>query len=118
MKAILALLLILGASHVRAGDAVILYARLTEDRAIELPDGSKWQMAKGGCFPVVAYKESHTKLILQLGGTGFVIPADKAEIVEDKNLPEAIANYRTVLANYLEGYASRWRKNAEAAGRR
>lgn len=116
MKVIIALLL-LGALHGHAGDRVLLYARLVETLPVELTDGSKWQMDKGDCFPVVAYKEAHTKLVLQLAATAFVVPATKAEIVEEKNLPAAIASYRMTLTNYLNGYTSQWRKNAESAKR-
>jgi hypothetical protein len=117
MKVILALLL-LCALHARAGEPVILFARLLEALPIQLIDGSKWQMEKGDCFPVIAYKEAHTKLFLQLAGTAFVVPATKAEIVEEKNFQTARASYRVTLANYLDAYASDWRKQAEAGKRR
>ena len=54
--------------EVFAAERVLLYARLTDNLIVELTDGSKWSMDKGDCFPVVAYKEAHTKLILQLAG--------------------------------------------------
>jgi len=113
MKAILALLL-LAALQTRAGEPVILYARLLDNLGVSLPDGAKWQTQKGDCFPVVAYRESHTKLVLQLAANGFVVPADKAEIVEDKDIPAAMASYRANVNKYLDGYSARWRQNAEA----
>ena len=116
MKVIVALLLLF-ALQAGAGEAVTLYARLRDVMVVELSDGAKWQMEKGNCFPVVAYKESHTKLILQLAGTAFIIPAEKAEIVADKDIPAAIASYRENVTAYLDGFSARWRKNAEAGKR-
>jgi len=114
MKAIIALLL-LAALQTRAGEPVILYARLLDSLGVSLPDGAKWEVRKGDCFPVVAYRESHTKLILQLASNGFYIPASKAEIVEDKDVPAAMTSYRASVNKYLDSYSARWRENAEAA---
>ena len=113
MKAILAFLL-LSALHAQSGEPVILYARLLDSVGAALADGAKWQMEKGDCFPVVAYRESHTKLVLQLASSGFIVPANKAEIVADNDLPAAMANYRASVSKYLDSYSARWRKNAEA----
>jgi hypothetical protein len=116
MKAIIAMLLLLAAVlPAGAGERVILYAMLLENTPVELADGAKWQMDKGDCFPVVAYKESHTKLILQLAATSFLVPADKTRIVTEKELPGAIASYRTNVNTYINGFAARWRAKAEAA---
>lgn len=95
-------------------ERVVLYARLTENQMVDLTDGSKWQMDRGDCFPVVAYKEAHTKLVLQLAGTQFVVPAAKAAVVPDKEIEAAIVKYRANVNTYINGYASRWRTEAEA----
>ena len=113
MRLFLILLLALGAVRsVGAGERVILYAELTEGQLVELTDGSKWQMDKGDCFPVVAYKESHTKLILQLAGAQFMVPASKTRIVSEKQLGDAMAKYRTNVNTYISTYASRWKNEA------
>ena len=98
-----------------AAERVMLYARLTDNLIVELTDGSKWRMDKGDCFPVVAYKEAHTKLILQLAGAQFMVPADKTKIVPDKEEAAAIAKYRENVNTYINGFANRWRAEAEAA---
>jgi len=97
-----------------ASERVLLYARLSENIIVELTDGSKWSMDKGDCFPVVAYKEAHTKLILQLAGAQFMIPADKAKIVPDKEEPDAVLKYRANVNTYISGFANRWRAEAES----
>ena len=95
MKVVLVLLIALAAVlPANAGERVIMYAMLTEGLMVELTDGSKWKMDKGDCFPVVAYKESHTQLILQLAGTQFRVPADKTRIVTAKETEEAVKRYR------------------------
>ena len=115
MKVLVCLLGLLGAFHcLSAAERVLLYARLTENIIVDLTDGSKWSMDKGDCFPVVAYKEGHTKLILQLAGAQFMIPANKAKIVPDKEEADAVAKYRANVNTYLNGFANRWRNDAEA----
>lgn len=91
-----------------------LFARLLDTLIVELSDGSTWEMQKGDCFPVVAYKESHTKLILQLAGTSFVVLANSTAVVDEKDLPAALASYRINVNNYIDGFSFRWRKNAES----
>ena len=116
MKALIAVLLLAFCTgQSRAGERVVLYARLLQDLAVELTDGSKWQMEKGDCFPVVAYKESHTKLILRLASTNFVVVGDHAAIVSDKETPAAVERYRGTLQTYINGFSARWKANAEAA---
>ncbi len=116
MKALLAILL-LAFCTVQAGAAerVVLYARLLEDLNVELTDGSVWAMDKGDCFPVVAYKDAHTKLILRLAGATFVVAGNHAAIVNDKETPAAIDRYRATLQTYINGFSARWKANAEAA---
>ena len=79
MKSFVCLLGLLGALQASAAERVLLYARLNADLTVELTDGSKWKMDKGDCFPVVAYKEAHTKLILQLAGAQFMVPELRAD---------------------------------------
>ena len=115
MKVLVCLLGFLGAfSSLVAAERVLLYARLTENIIVELTDGSKWSMDKGDCFPVVAYKEAHTKLILQLAGAQFIVPANKAKIVPDKEEPDAVLKYRANVNTYINGFANRWRNEAES----
>jgi apolipoprotein N-acyltransferase len=116
MKALLAILLLaFSTAQAGAGEHVVLYARLLEDLNVELTDGSVWQMDKGDCFPVIAYKEAHTKLILRLAGTTFVVAGEHAAIVSEKETPAAIDRYRATLQNYIDGFSARWKANAEAA---
>ena len=119
MKALIAILfLVLCTMQAGAAERVTLYARLTEDLAVELTDGSKWAMEKGDCFPVVAYKESHTKLILRLASTNFVVASQHAAIVNEKDTPAAIERYRGTLQVYIEGFSARWKARAEAAAKK
>jgi hypothetical protein len=116
MKALMAILLLaFCTAEARAGERVVLYARLLEDLTAELTDGSTWALDKGDCFPVVAYKESHTKLILRLAGTNFVVAGNHAAIVSEKETPAAIERYRVTLQTYINGFSARWKANAEAA---
>ena len=116
MKALIAILILAFCTvQSHAGERVMLYARLLEDLTVELTDGSKWAMEKGDCFPVVAYKESHTKLILRLASTNFVVAGDHAAIVNEKETPAAIERYRGTLQTYINGFSARWKANAEAA---
>jgi len=116
MKALIAILLLAFCTvQSQAGERVVLYARLLADLNVELTDGSKWAMEKGDCFPVVAYKESHTKLILRLASTNFVVAGEHAAIVEEKETPAAVERYRATLQAYINGFSARWKANAEAA---
>jgi len=119
MKAILAILMFaLCVLQVAAGEHALLYARVTVNLNATLPDGSIWQIDKGDCFPVIAYKESHTKLILRLASNQFIIPGDAAVIVSEKETPAAIENYKTAVNSYINGVAMRWRAKAEATPRK
>jgi hypothetical protein len=119
MKALMAMLL-LAICHVQAsaGERVLLYARLLQDLTVDLTDGSTWQMEKGDCFPVIAYKESHTKLILRLASTSFVVVGDHAAIVSEKETPAAVDRYRATLQTYMDGFSARWKARAEAAAKK
>jgi len=119
MKALIAILLLaFCTAQAGAGERVELYARLRMDLTVEITDGSKWQMEKGDCFPVIAYKESHTKLILRLASTNFVVAGDHAEIVNDKETPAAIERYRVTLQTYIDGFSAHWKARAEAAAKK
>lgn len=96
-----------------AGEKVFLYARLLETSDVVLTTGAKWRMDKGDAFPVVAYKEAHTVVILQLAGAQFMMAADKTQLVPEKELPAAIEKYRTNVTGYINGYSDRWIKNAQ-----
>jgi len=116
MKALLAILLLAFCTvQAVAGERVVLYARLLADLNVELTDGSTWQMDKGDCFPVVAYKDAHTRLILRLAGTTFAVAGEHAAVVNDKETPAAIERYRATLQTYINGFSARWKANAEAA---
>jgi hypothetical protein len=110
--AILALFVAL-LSPAGAGEKVVLFARLSETTDVQLTTGAKWRMDKGDAFPVIAYKESHTMVILQLAGAQFMVPADKTTIVPEKELPAAVEKYRENVTNYINGYSDRWKKNAK-----
>jgi hypothetical protein len=115
MKALVVLFLMVAAAlPAAAGERVILYAALTEATVVDLSNGEKWRMDKGDCFPVVAYKESHTKVVLQLAGSQFIMPADKTRVVPDKELSAAMEKYRANVNTYINGYAARWRAQAES----
>ncbi|MEO6789027.1 MAG: hypothetical protein ABI318_23125 [Chthoniobacteraceae bacterium] len=119
MKTLVAILLLaLCTLQAGAGERVVLYAQLLQDLNAELTDGSKWAMNRGDCFPVVAYKESHTKLILRLGGAQFVVAGEHAAIVGEKQTPAAIERYRVTLQNYINGFSARWKAQAEAAAKK
>jgi hypothetical protein len=115
MKALVALFLLIAAAlPAAAGERVVIYATLTEGRVVDLSNGEKWRMDKGDCFPVVAYKESHTKVVLQLAGSQFMVPSDKTRVVPEKELAAAMEKYRANVNTYINGYAARWRAEAES----
>ena len=115
VKSVFSILVLLAAllQSAVAGNKVVLYARLLETTDVALSTGAKWRMDKGDAFPVIAYKESHTVIILQLAGAQFLMPADKTEIVPDKELEAAIAKYRENVTGYINGFSDRWKKNAQ-----
>ena len=92
----------------------VLYASLLENTGVQLADGAKWMMDKGDTFPVMMYKEQHTKLLLQLAGTSFLIPLERVKVIEEKDVTrEQLETYRHNVATYLESRAAKW-KNKEA----
>ena len=115
MKALFAILCLLAtALTASAGERVMIYVTLLEKLPAELSDGSVWQMDKGDCFPVVAYKESHAKVILQLAGVSFIVPTNKTRVLEEKEVPAGLATYRANVNTFINGFAQRWRAAAEA----
>ena len=46
-------------------------------------------------------------------GAQFIIPAAKANIVPDKETAQAVEKYRANVNTYINGYANRWRNEAE-----
>ena len=99
-----------------AGKKLLLFAVLTQDTQVELADGAKWMMDKGDAFPLVMFKEQQTKLVLQLAGTTFIVPATNARVLEEKEVTEAVlAAYRHNVASYIEGKTKKWRAAAAKA---
>ncbi len=107
-------ILLLAAANLRAeGKKLLLFAMLTADTPVELADGAKWMMDKGDAFPVVMFKEQQTKLVLQLAGTTFLIPAANARVLEEKEVTEEVlAAYRRNVTSYIEGRTKKWRAAA------
>ncbi len=115
MKVLFTMLCLLAAAlTAQAGERVMIYVLLLEKMPAELSDGSVWQMDKGDCFPVVAYKESHTKVILQLAGVSFAVATNKTRVLEEKEVPAGLATYRANVNTFINGFAQRWRAAAEA----
>ena len=97
-----------------AGKKVLLFAMLTKNTPVELADGAKWMMDKGDAFPVVMFKEQQTKIVLQLAGTSFVVPAENARVLDEKELTEEILSvYRRNVASYIDGKSKKWQAAAQ-----
>jgi hypothetical protein len=114
MRALITFFIWSASLFANAGERVTIMAELTETTPVQLSDGAKWNMDKGDCFPIIAYKESHTVVILQLAKASFIVPANKIREVAEKDLARAQTNYRANVNTYLNGYAARWRSAAEA----
>ena len=113
---LLSILLLALASANGAGKKPMLFAMLTKDTPVELADGAKWMMDKGDAFPVVMFKEQQTKLVLQLAGTTFLIPAANVRVLDEKELTEEVLTaYRRNVASYIDGKSKKWQ--AAAAGK-
>jgi hypothetical protein len=92
------------------GRKPLLFAMLIEDTPVELADGAKWMMDKGDAFPLVMFKEQQTKLVLQLAGTTFLIPAKSVRVLDEKEVTEGVlVAYRRNVESYLDGKAKKWR---------
>jgi len=86
-----------------------LYAMLLEDMPVELSDGARWMMDKGDVFPVLMYKESQTKLVLQLAGANFITEAKRVRILEEREVPAGLVVYRKNVETYLKSKSEKWR---------
>ena len=107
---ILSILVLHCAPALAEGKKLLLFALLTQDTPVELADGGKWMMDKGDAFPVVMYKEQRTKLVLQLAGTSFLVPATNVRVLEEKEVTdEILAAYRRNVASYIDGKSKKWR---------
>lgn len=114
--ALLCFLFLAFASAHAQGKKPLIFALLTRDTPVELADGGKWMMDKGDAFPVVMFKEQHTKMVLQLAGTSFMVPIDNARVLEEKEVTEdLLIVYRRNVANYLESKAKKWQAAAAEA---
>ncbi len=112
---LLAVLCLLGSLNpaFAKGKEIVLFATLLAETPVVLDDGAQWMMDKGDSFPVLMFKEQQTKLVLQLAGTRFMIPADRVRVSEDKAItPEMRANYRRNVETYLESQSKKWRGQA------
>ena len=110
----LSILLFAFASANGAGKKPVLFAMLVQDTPVELADGAKWMMDKGDAFPVVMFKEQQTKLVLQLAGTTFLIPAASVRVLDEKELTEEVlAAYRRNVASYIDGKSKKWQAAAK-----
>jgi hypothetical protein len=111
--AILSLLLLALAPARAEGKKLLIFAMLTQDTPVELADGAKWMMDKGDAFPVVMFKDQQTKLVLQLAGTTFLIPAANVRVLQEKEVTEEVlVAYRRNVASYIDGKTKKWRSSA------
>ena len=118
MKSVILLsaLLLAFASANAADKKLLLFALLTQDTPVQLEDGAKWMMDKGDAFPVIMFKEQQTKLLLQLAGTTFLIPATSVRVLEGEQVTEEIlAAYRRNVASYIDGKSKKWQAAASGA---
>ena len=114
MKGFLHLVLLLAACAVPASAREFkLYAALLQDMPVELSDGARWMMDKGDVFPVLMYKESQTKIILQLAGANFMTETKRVRILEESEVASGLANYRKNVETYLKTKSEKWRAASE-----
>jgi hypothetical protein len=110
MKGFLHLVLLLAACAVPASAREFkLYAALLQDMPVELSDGARWMMDKGDVFPVLMYKESQTKIILQLAGANFMTETKRVRILEESEVATGLVNYRKNVETYLKTKSEKWR---------
>ena len=114
MKGFLHLVLLLAACAVPASAREFkLYAVLLQDLPVELSDGARWMMDKGDVFPVLMYKESQTKIVLQLAGANFMIETKRVRILEESEVPAGLVVYRKNVDTYLKTKSEKWRAASE-----
>ncbi len=92
-----------------------LYAVLLGDTPVELSDGARWMMDKGDVFPVLMFKDSQTRVVLQLAGATFMLEAKRVRILKDEEVAPGLAIYRRNVELYLKSKADKWRAAHEPA---
>lgn len=102
----LALTLLAATLHAGAKEYKI-YATLLEDTPVELADGQKWLMDKGDVFPVLMYKDSQKKVLLQLAGTNFMVESARTRVLRDEEVAAGLENYRKTVETYEKGKAAK-----------
>lgn len=94
-----------------------LYATLLSKAPVELSDGSKWMMDEGDTFPILMFKEQQTKVVLQLAGANFWMPADQVKILQGKEVTDTqLATYRHNVESYMEASSEKWKERATKPG--
>ena len=86
-----------------------LYAALNEDLPVELSDGAKWMMDKGDVFPVLMYKDSQAKIVLQLAGANFTTDTKRVRILEQREVPAGLVIYRKNVESYVKSISEKWK---------
>ncbi len=86
-----------------------LYAALIQDMPVELSDGAKWMMDKGDVFPVLMFKESQTKVVLQLAGANFITDTKQVRILEAREVPAGLKIYRKNVETYVKSISEKWK---------
>ena len=109
MSAVLRLLFLVIFALSARGAEFKLYATLLENTPVVLGDGARWAMDKGDTFPVLMYKERQTKIVLQLGGTSFMVDTKVTRLLKDEEIPAGLANYRKNVATYISGTSDKWK---------
>lgn len=98
-----------------SGKRFMLYAEFLQDTPVELSDGSKWMMDKGDCFPVYMFKESRTKVVLQLASATFYTDSDKVKILPEKSSEFALTRYRKMVESFLRSQPEKWKQRTPGA---
>ena len=113
MKGLICIFILLAFALMAGAREYKLYAALTEDIPVELSDGAMWMMDKGDVFPILMFKDSQTKVVLQLAGASFLTDAKRVRILEQREVPAGILIYRKNVESYLKTKADKWRAAVE-----
>ncbi len=113
MKGILRMFLFAALAFTADAREYKLYATLTEDTPVELSDGGRWMMDKGDVFPILMFKDSQTKVVLQIAGASFLTDMKHVRILEQREVPAGILTYRKSVETYLKTKAEKWRAASE-----
>lgn len=116
MRSLLIALTLLALAAGASAKEFKLYAILLEETPVDLADGAKWIMDKGDVFPVIAYKERQTMIVLQLAGTTFWTETRRTRILQEKEIPAGLLNYRKNVESYLKSRSEKWK--AQASGKK